>query len=120
MTRRIVAIVDDMFFAAKIRATAQALGIDVQIVRNTDAALEALRREPASLIIVDLHAKACDPFSLATDLKSEEKLKTIPLMGFFSHVQTALKDRAEAAGFDQVVPRSYFTTHLAEILAGEV
>ncbi len=120
MNRRIVAIVDDIFFAAKIRATAKALDVELEIVRSTDAALEAIRREQTSLIIADLHAKACDPFSLATHLKLEEKLRSIPLMGFFSHVQTALKERAEQAGFDRVVPRSYFTKHLAEILSGEL
>ena len=49
-------------------------------------------------------------------MKVDERLRAVPLVGFFSHVQTALRRRAEEAGYDRVMPRSAFTKHLAEIL----
>lgn len=115
---RVVAVVDDMFFAAKIRETAQALGIEVQFARNIDAAIAKAREASTTLIIADLQAQACDPFALAERLKSDEELKQIPLLGFFSHVQTSLQQRAEQAGYDRIVPRSYFSKNLAQILEG--
>jgi PleD family two-component response regulator len=116
MSQHVLAAVDDMFFASKIRATAQHLGIDVRFARSAAALIEAAREDAPVLIIVDLHAQRCDPFALAQSLKADALLHNLPLIGFFSHVQTALKLRAEAAGFDRVMPRSAFTKHLAEIL----
>lgn len=116
---KIVAVVDDMFFAAKIRGTAEALGVCVKFARSIDAALELARSLPASLIIADLHAQGCDPFELAGRLKTDEQLKLIQLLGFFSHVQTALKQRAEEAGYDRIVPRSFFSSNLSKILVGD-
>jgi Response regulator receiver domain. len=116
--QRVIAVIDDMFFAAKIGGTAEALGIEVKFARSIDAAIGLAQNEMPAIIIADLHAQTCDPFLLAEKLKSDEKLKTIPLLGFFSHVQTALKQQAEQAGYDRIVPRSYFSNNLAEILKG--
>ena len=118
MGTSIMAVVDDMFFASKIRAVAEHLGVSVHFARSTDEALESARADEPSLIIADLHAQKCDPFSLAEQLKADDKLRAVPLLGFFSHVQTALQKRAEQAGYDRVMPRSAFTKYLPEILGG--
>jgi CheY-like chemotaxis protein len=69
-----------------------------------------------ALIIVDLHAQKVDPFNLAEQLKRDETLRAVPLLGFFSHVETELQRRAQQAGFDRVMPRSAFSKNLPEIL----
>jgi PleD family two-component response regulator len=116
MTKPVIAAVDDMFFASKIRAVAEHLGVRVRFIRSADEALEAARQEEPSLVIADLHAQKCDPFSLAKRLKDDETLRAVPLVGFFSHVQTELQQKAEQAGYDRVMPRSAFTKYLPEIL----
>ena len=116
MSKPVIAVVDDMFFASKIRATAEHLGVTVRFARSTDEALAAARQEEPSLIIADLHAQKCDPFSLAEQLKADETLRAVPLLGFFSHIQTELQQRAEQSGYDRVMPRSLFTKRLPEIL----
>ena len=118
MTSSVMAVVEDMFFASKIRAVAEHLGVTVHFQRSTDEALEAARADRPSLIIADLHSQRCDPFSLAEQLKADENLRNIPLVGFFSHVQVALQKRADEAGYDRVMPRSAFTKNLPEILTG--
>jgi PleD family two-component response regulator len=118
MSESVIAAVDDIFFASKIRAVAEHLGIEVRFVRSADEALEAARQEQPRLIIADLHSQKCDPFSLAEQLKSDETLRAVPLIGFFSHVQTELQQRAKQAGYDRIMPRSAFSKHLLEILEG--
>ncbi len=117
--RLVIAAVDDLFFAVKIRATAEALGVALRIVKSRAEAVRAIHDEPPDLIVVDLHAQKCEPFELARELKEDEHLRDVPLVGFFSHVHTALKAEAESAGFDRVLPRSAFTNRLAEILQGQ-
>lgn len=114
----VIAAVDDIFFASKIRAVAEHLGLKVHFARSTNEAIEAARREEPALLIADLHSQKCDPFSLAEQLKADEHLRAVPLIGFFSHVQTELQQRAEKSGYDRVMPRSFFSKHLPEILGG--
>lgn len=119
MTRTVIAVVDDLFFASKIRGTGEQLGITVRFARSADALAEAAGRDLPALIICDLHSQKVDPNELAKLLKADEQLRSIPLLGFFSHVQTELQRQAEEAGFDQVLPRSAFSSRLVQILKGE-
>ena len=108
MGRVVIVVVDDMFFASKIRATAEALGVEVSFPRSKEALVEKARG--AQLIIVDLHHQKIDPIELARQLSG------VKLVGFFSHIETELRQKALAAGFDQVIPRSAFARDLPEIL----
>jgi CheY-like chemotaxis protein len=118
MNTKLIAVVDDMFFASKIRATSEALGVEISFPRSKEAVVQKAREAKPDLILVDLHNQRFDPVDLATELKADEQLRDIPLLGFFSHVQTDLQRNALAAGYDQVVPRSVFSRDLAEILRG--
>lgn len=118
MASNIIAVVDDLFFASKIRGTAEALGVPVRFAGSVQAMIAAARLEHPSMVICDLHSQKVDPIKLARQLKEDDQLCSIPLVGFFSHVQTELQREAEAAGFDQVLPRSAFTKNLGRILSG--
>lgn len=119
MPRTVLAAVDDMLFVSKIRATADHLGIELRSVRSAELLISLAREGAADLIIVDLHSQKLDPLALVKALKSEERLASIRLLGFFSHVQTELGKAAVAAGYDVVIPRSVFARDLAEILEGK-
>ncbi len=116
MKRCVVVAVDDLIFAAKIRTTAEHLGIEVIFPRSLAELSESVRQIAPALVIVDLHLQRYDPFAIARSLKESSELPAPPLVGFFSHVQTELQQRAEDAGFVRVLPRSAFTRHLPEIL----
>ena len=118
MPRNVIAIVDDLFFASKIRGTAEASGVVVSFPRHADGVKEVIQRNSPDVIICDLHSEKFDVLTMARALKADPATQNIPLLGFFSHVQTELKRSAEEAGFDRVMPRSLFTQNLAEILSG--
>ena len=119
MPRTVLAIVDDMFFASKIRAAAEALGVTVSFPRTREALLEKAREVTPDVILIDLHHQRFDAIEAAAEIKADPELKAIPLLGFFSHVQTELHHNAVAAGIDQVVPRSVFSRDLVAILSGQ-
>jgi len=118
MSRTIIAVVDDLFFASKIRGTAQQLSISVSFARTREGLIEAALQNRPALIVCDLHSQKIDPIGLARELKENHLLREIPLVGFLSHVQVELQKAADAAGFDRVLPRSAFTKNLALILQG--
>lgn len=112
-----VAVVPDLFFAARIAGTAERLGVVLEMPAPA-AALETIRRAPPALVILDLHAPG-DPLALARSLRADPGTRTIPLIGFYAHVDRALREAALAVGLDQVLPRSAFTVRLPALLAGE-
>ena len=117
--RTVIAAVDDMFFASKIKATAKALGMVVSFPRTLPALLSLASEERPDLIIADLHNARLDPIELATQLKSDDQLSGVHLLGFFSHLNVDLQRQALQAGYDEVLPRSIFARDLASILAGK-
>ena len=119
MSQIVISVVDDMFFASKIRAVAEAAGVEISFPRSQEAVVSKARETKPGLILVDLHNQRIDPLALARELKSDEELRSIRLLGFFSHVQTELQRNAISAGFDQVIPRSVFARDLSEIITAD-
>src|SRR5262245_5511811 len=107
-TAGIIAVVDDMFFAAKIRAAVEVAGGQIEFVKSLDQFINRKTAIPF-LVIVDLNSTRVNPFELIRAQKSDPELKTIPTIGFVSHVQAELKRQASDAGCDLVMPRSAFT-----------
>ena len=66
-------------------------------------------------MIIDLNCNRVDPIALISRLKSGDTPK-VPLIGFVSHVQGELKQKAHEAGCDMVMARSAFSQNLAQIL----
>lgn len=106
-------------FASRIRATAEHLDVKIRFVRNLDAVVDSLKVSP-DLIIVDLQSQKLDPFALALRLRSDPASSSIPLLGFYSHVMTEIRERAVEVGYTHVLPRSAFSNKLPQILSGEL
>ena len=118
MSRVIVAAVDDLLFASKIRATAEPLGISVSFARNRPALKKLTDELHPDLIIINLEASSFDPLQVAKDLQENELTSPPDLLGFFSHVNTEVQQQAKHAGYTHVLPRSVFAARLSDILTG--
>lgn len=115
--RRVVMVVPDLFFATRIAGAADQLGVALESP-GPDEALAAIRAHAPDLVIVDLTAPG-DPLALVRSLKADPKSRAVPIIGFYPHVDQALRAAALGAGVDQVMPRSAFTARLASLLAGD-
>ncbi len=115
---RIFVFVDDLFFMAKIQETARKLNVKVEFVKTdkdlTDK-MEQNGEEKPSLIIFDLNSNTAKPLTLIPKLKSKLK-KSTSIIGFLSHVQGDLKQKAHEVGCDMVLPRSAFSQNLPQLL----
>jgi CheY-like chemotaxis protein len=116
-TSRIFAFVDDLFFQAKIQETARKLNVKVEFVKTEPDLSDKIKsngEEKPSLIIFDLNNASVKPLTLIPKLKS--KLKKTSVIGFLSHVQGDLKQKAHEVGCDMVLPRSAFSQNLPQLL----
>jgi CheY-like chemotaxis protein len=115
---RIFAFVDDLFFQAKIQETARKLNVKVEFVKSEKDLLERVKQngdgEKPSLVIFDMNNLNAKPLTLIPKLKT--KLKKTSIIGFLSHVQGDLKQKAHEVGCDMVLPRSAFSQNLPQLL----
>ena len=109
---RVVALMDDLFFQMKIAETAKHLGLEFKVATNAEALMGLLNPAP-KLLIVDLNARS-QPLAAIQRLRAEKN--GVRIIAFLSHVQRELAEQAQAAGCDEVMPRSSFTQNLAAIL----
>ena len=94
------AIVPDLFFASKVKETLTAAGHEVTIVSVPPEA-------GSDIVVVDLDAAGAGVGAPPG----------VPRLGFYSHVDVETRRRAEAAGFDLVVPRSRMARVMPELVA---
>jgi len=117
-TPRIFALIDDLFFVAKIQETARKLNVKVEFVKTEKDILDKIEsngNEKPSLIIFDLNNASAKPLAMIPKLKARLK-KGTNIIGFLSHVQGDLKLKAQEAGCDMVLPRSAFSQNLPQLL----
>ena len=112
MSKTIVACVEDLFFRSKIDATARNLSVPVRF--TTPAALPAAGGDAdVAAVLLELSDGCLDAVRA---LRSANPKREIPIIGFLSHVDRELAERAAAAGVTRVMPRSQFSETLPEMI----
>ena len=107
----VLAVVPDLYFATRIAATANAIGVKLELL-PPPRAVARLAEPGVSLVVLDLH----QPESLALIGELKRAAPAVPVVGFYSHVETALQRDALAAGADAALPRSQFVGRLPALL----
>jgi acetylornithine deacetylase/succinyl-diaminopimelate desuccinylase-like protein len=99
---RVLSIATDLMLGSRVQETLKAAGHDVV----SAAAIEETTWDGIDLIVADL------------DAESPEALVGLgmPVLGYYSHVDVATKEAAEAAGVDLAVPRSRMARELPDLV----
>ena len=114
--KKILAAVDDLFFTVKISDAAKRAGLLVEFIKTDKDLMDKAKDEKPSLIIFDLNFNAMQPLKLIPKLKGNADLKSISLIGYLSHIQGELKQKAHETGCDMVLARSALSQNLPQIL----
>jgi PleD family two-component response regulator len=113
-SRKVLAVLDDLFFTVKIKDAAARAGLDVEFLKTEAAVLERAKDNP-TVIVVDLNTTTVQPLELIHKLKAAADLRQISIIGYVSHVQGELKQKAHETGCDMVLARSAFSQNLPQI-----
>jgi hypothetical protein len=100
---RIVVLSSDLMLSSKVEATLHAAGHEVTL----SPSLGEAPIEGAELLIADL--ESCGPESLVG--------LGMPVLGYYPHTKNEIRQAAEAAGVDLVVPRSRMAREMTELVA---
>jgi acetylornithine deacetylase/succinyl-diaminopimelate desuccinylase-like protein len=99
---RVLSIATDLMLGSRVQETLKAAGHEVV----SAAAIEETTWDGIDLIVADLDAE--NPEALVG--------LGMPVLGYYSHVDVATKEAAEAAGVDLAVPRSRMARELPDLV----
>ncbi len=114
-SKRILAVVSDLFFSVKLSEAAKRASLPLEFVKDGKQVIDKAHHEKPALIIFDLNFESVEPLKLISKLKSGPETRGINLIGYLSHVQAELKQSAQHAGCDMVMARSAFSQNLPQI-----
>jgi DNA-binding response OmpR family regulator len=110
---RVVALIPDLLFGSQVQGKLAAAGHRVELVSDAKRAREQLA--DAAVLVVDL-TQDLDGAALLRELNRHDALAGVHTLGFYAHVDPAVRQRALEAGFDLVVPRSRMAREGAELV----
>jgi len=111
VTKRILALEKDLFFAVKIRDTLRHHDMEVKTVRTLPAfeqLLAAPTGERPELVIVNTATTGVDWESAIRQARTSG----LPVLAFGSHMDLEARERALKAGAQRVVANSKFATDM--------
>ena len=117
---RVLALVPDLLFGSRLLGTLNAAGHEVDLVTDAGRLRERLADGIAprpAVLVLDLTDEDLKGAELLESLGGAPGLEGVRTLGFFSHVDTRARERAERAGFDLVVPRSRMAREGGELVA---
>jgi CheY-like chemotaxis protein len=113
---RVVALIPDLMFGSKVVSMLEGGGHEVTLTGQEDEARAEI--EFADVLVVDLTTDDVDGITLVDSMQSGGELHGRRALGFYSHVEAEVRDRAQRAGFDLVVPRSRMAREGADLVGG--
>jgi CheY-like chemotaxis protein len=112
----VIAVVDDLMFASKIRGAAAHAGVAVTFVTSGGSVLPKVEEARPSLVIFDLDRESLDPLGAIRAIRASAALRDTRLVAFVRHTSVERIAEAREAGIDQVLARSGFFPALAGML----
>ena len=109
---RVALLCPDLLFGSKVEGGLRAAGHEVIRHDEPGAAVAA----GADVLVVDLTAAEFDGPGLLPGLREGGKLGPARALGVYPHVDQETRARAEAAGYDLVVPRSRMAREAAALV----
>lgn len=116
MMARTVAFIPDLLFGSQVQGALSLAGHEVKLVTEVSRLRETLGS--AAVLIVDLTTQDPDGVCLVKALAEERQLQSVKTLGFYSHVDAHVRERAQQGGFDLVVPRSRMAREGADLVTG--
>ena len=111
-SRTILAIVDDLLVASRIREAAKRVGADVEAIGSTEEMIVRLDAQRVNLVVVDL---AIPDLDLKVTAEAA-RVRGVSVVAFYPHVDVELRRSARRAGIEHVYARSRFLRETAGIL----
>ena len=117
MSEKILVADDDADNRRIIELTMLKAGYEVVLAVNGRDAIAAAEREAPDLILLDLSMPVLSGWEAVKLLKSDERLKAIPVMAFTAHAMAGDERKVTEAGFDGYLSKPCVPRRAVEAVA---
>jgi DNA-binding NarL/FixJ family response regulator len=109
----------DLMFGSRLLSSLTEAGNEVELLGNEAALRERLSGHPDAeslVLIADLTDDRFEGVAMLESVRAEGLPGKLRTLAFYSHVEADVRVRAQAAGFDLVVPRSRMAREAAAVV----
>ncbi|WP_425059134.1 Sensor histidine kinase RcsC [Sporomusa carbonis] len=119
---QVLLVEDTPFFAKKIKGYLEWAGYEVLLAGNGREALKILDSQPVDIVVSDIEMPVMNGLELVRTIRSEEKLRHLPVVALTSLSRPDQKERGLRAGFDLYeikLDRNSLLENIAILLRGK-
>jgi two-component system, cell cycle response regulator DivK len=111
MSKRILVVDDQPDNRQIIRDMLALTDYEITEAENGELALAAIAKQRPDLILMDIQLPIMDGYTATSRIKSDPKLRSIPIIAVTSYALSGEDRKARAAGCDDCVPKSFSPRH---------
>lgn len=112
---RALYVTSDLLFSSRVSQAARQVGVELQLVASTEAALGELVADETALVMLDLGSISTSLKEFVDNLRARSESLTI--LAYGPHVDEDALAAARSAGCDLVLTRGQFDREIKQILA---
>jgi CheY-like chemotaxis protein len=113
----VLAVVSDLLLRQRVVEGLSAVGYEPQVAAGPSVMRDRLAEQRPVAILIDLENRGMDAVETIAELKADPDTESIPLLGFFGHVNIDIRNRALAAGCDKVATRGEVASRLDRLMS---
>ena len=114
--KNILVGVSDVFFYTKIRDAFRPSGYTLERIRKQDELVEKVSASQPLAIILNMNDDQLNASSALHTLKSDDRLKDIPVLAFANHEEVDTWRHAKELGINKIVSRNEFSSRTLALL----
>jgi DNA-binding response OmpR family regulator len=112
MARRVLVVDDEPNIVMSLRFLMEREGFEVEVVPTGEAALKALGRGPADLVLLDVMMPALDGFEVCQRIRSNPAWANTRIIMLTAKGREVERDKGLALGADDYVTKPFSTREL--------
>jgi PleD family two-component response regulator len=114
--RAVLAVVSDLFFYTKLRDALRPRGYLLERARTQEEVTQKAAALRPVAVVLNMSEEALDPFRALEQIRSDERLRTVPVLAFANHEEVETWRRAKELGATKIVSRNEFSSRTRELV----
>jgi DNA-binding response OmpR family regulator len=112
MAKRVLVVDDEPNIVISLRFLMEREGLDVEVAPTGEAALLALERAPADLVLLDVRMPQLDGFEVCQRIRADPRWAAVKIIMLTAKGREVERDKGRALGADAYVTKPFSTREL--------
>jgi DNA-binding response OmpR family regulator len=112
MAKRVLVVDDEPNIVMSLRFLMEREGLEVEVAPTGEAALQALERPPADLVLLDVMMPEIDGFEVCQRIRAHPTWAATPIIMLTAKGRDVERDKGRALGADDYITKPFSTREL--------